>query len=101
MSRSRSLPDRQPARAMAVLALYVLAVAAGSGLLQLRFPSALGWLLAAMWATALLVPLAVLAPRDTPDLGEPRDRTPVLKRSPPGQPATPRSADGDGPPRPS
>lgn len=77
---SRSLPDRQPARAMVVLAGYLITVAAGSGLLQLRFSTALGWLLSVMWAVALLVPLAILAPREGPGVGAPRNATPVLKR---------------------
>ncbi|MGI8536408.1 MAG: hypothetical protein ACR2K2_07880 [Mycobacteriales bacterium] len=79
MSTSRSLPNRQPARAIVVLALYLVAVAVGTGLLHLRFSTALSWLLAAMWAVALLIPLAILAPR-APGVRAPGSTTPVLQR---------------------
>lgn len=79
MSTSRSLPNRQPARAVVVLSWYLVAVAAGTGLLHLRFSTALSWLLSAMWAVALLVPLAILAPR--PRVRSAENTTPVLKRT--------------------
>jgi len=78
------LPDHQPARAVTVTSYYLAAVAVGAGLLQLRFSGAVGLALAVMWAMALLVPLAVLAPLRSPE--EPaaaQDPRPVLKRSKP------------------
>jgi len=78
------LPDHQPARAVMVTAYYLVAVAVGAGLLQLQFSGAVGLALAVMWALALLVPLAVLTPRRSPE--EPaaaQDARPVLKRTKP------------------
>ena len=77
------LPDHQPARAVTVTAYYVVAVAVGTGLLQLRFSGAVGLALAVMWAMALLVPLAVLAPRKAPEEPAVQDSRPVLQRSKP------------------
>lgn len=96
------LPDHQPARAVTVTAYYVVAVAVGAGLLQLRFSGAVGLALAVMWAMALLVPLAVLAPRRAPE-GPAQDSRPVLQRTKPSAgpvrsvgtppPTTPRSGE--------
>ena len=78
------LPDHQPARAVTVTAYYVVAVAVGAGLLQLQFAGAVGLALAVMWAMALLDPLAVLAPRRSPeDPAAAQDSRPVLKRAKP------------------
>lgn len=66
---------------MLVFVLYLAAVAAVSGLLQLRFSSPLSAVLSVMWAMALLVPLAVLAPREAAEVDLPAHDTPVLKRS--------------------
>ena len=77
------LPDHQPARAVTVTAYYVGAVAVGTGLLQLRFSGAVGFALAVMWAMALLVPLAVLAPRRAPEEAAAQDSRPILQRSKP------------------
>lgn len=97
------LPDHQPARAVTVTAYYVVAVAVGAGLLQLRFSGAVGLALAVMWAMALLVPLAVLAPRRDPEEAATQDSRPVLKRTKPSPgpvrsvgtppPTTPRSGE--------
>lgn len=66
---------------MLVFVVYLAAVAAVSGLLQLRFSSPLSAVLSVMWAMALLVPLAVLAPREAAEVDLPAHDTPVLKRS--------------------
>lgn len=76
----RSLPVRQPARAAVVLAGYVLAVALVSGLLGLRFSGVLLLLMCVSWGAILLVPLAVLVQRPTPDVEAPVNGVPVLKR---------------------
>ncbi len=81
MNRAHSLPSRQPQRAILVFLLYLAAVAAVSGLLQLRFSGPLSAVLSVMWAMALLVPLAVLAPREAAEVDLPADDRPVLKRS--------------------
>jgi hypothetical protein len=79
--RTVRLPRKQSARAACVVLLYSLAVALVAVLLTYRFGDALGGLLTAFWAFALLVPLAIAAPRPRP--AEEADQTqlePVLKR---------------------
>ena len=56
------LPERQPARALACAAAYLISVAALAGLIQLKAPGGLGVVLTAILAMGLLVPLAVMLP---------------------------------------
>lgn len=74
--RRRRLPARQPARALLVVLLYLLAAGAGYAVLTGLYGS-LGLVLAVFLAAALTIPLAVLAPRPVarPDDD---DRRPVL-----------------------
>ena len=80
-SQSRRLPRAQPARAIVVLAYYLVVVVAGAGLVFLRFEPALAAIFTVAWALVLLVPVAVALPRprdgDPPSPGE---WVPVLHR---------------------
>lgn len=73
------LPDHQPARAVTVTAYYLVAVVVGTGVFQLRFSGGVAAAVAVMWAMALLVPVALLAPRRAPE-AEQQDLRPILTR---------------------
>ena len=89
------LPDRQPARAAEAVGYYLMAVVIVAGGLQLRWPGNVSIVLAILWAMALLVPLAVLAPRPTPESASP-DTRPVLARG--TRPVSPIQSRGTPPP---
>lgn len=73
------LPERQPARALACAAAYLVAVAVLAGLIQFKAPGGLGLVLALILAMGLLVPLAVLLPVPRPERTATETR-PILNR---------------------
>jgi hypothetical protein len=81
-TKARTLPKRQPTRALTVLLGYLAAVAMAVGPLVLVFGGALGGLLIFAWACLLTVPVALLAPRPTHTPESPEEGFPVLKRPP-------------------
>ena len=77
------LPTRQPARAAVVVLAYLLAVSAVTWLLQALYGT-LGLICAGLFAAALTVAVAVLAPRPRPvEREEHPDPRPVLLRNVP------------------
>jgi hypothetical protein len=82
-AKSRALPERQPARALTAMLVYLVVVGAAVAPLLLIFGGALGGLLIVAWASLLTVPVALVAPRSAAPAGPPRDEGPVLTRHTP------------------
>ena len=76
----RYLASRQPIRALTVICIYLLLLAAAAGPLSLFFGGRLGTLLMAGLALLLTVPVAVAAPRPRSQGSTDQDQ-PVLRRS--------------------
>ncbi|MBC7374406.1 MAG: hypothetical protein H7323_10500 [Frankiales bacterium] len=82
-----SLPQRQPARALACAAAYLVAVAVLAGLIQLKAPGGLGLVLTMILAMGFLVPLAVVLPVPGREQTAP-DTRPILSRDKGTRPPT-------------
>ena len=82
--RRRRLPQRQPLRAVVVVAAYLLSDAVVFALSVLAAGEALAAIYTVCWAALALVLLAVAAPLPRPDQPLVPGAVPVLKRRPPG-----------------
>lgn len=78
--RSRRLPERQPVRALVVVLAYLLVVVAVTVALEALY-GVFGLICAGLFAAAMTVPVAVLAPRPRAAEQDDPDQRPVLLRN--------------------